>query len=712
MLRFVQVFVGVLVAALAAAGFTLYLSHGPLDTPERATLPGLAGDARIDWFDDARPLRIDAASETDALRALGFALAQEDVWTMLVWRQAARGRLAEWLGPSVLPQDRHVRQLGIARDVDAVAARLDGATLARLTAFCDGINAALATARVRRNANVALLGVALTPWTPGDVVASERLVAWLSASMPASPFPSVALDAVSNADGRLRALLATDALGEARAWSFTDDPSVEPAPTPSGDSTALPADSLAPPAQQRRLVATYVTGQQARPFLRAAEVRIAGQAPRLLLFLPGTPFPLAGARLAADGSATEAWAVLPRASAAWEAVASTAKATMVAERMNVAGGQEAILYAPLVGGTTTLVAQPPPVRRLVRRDTAQTPATTPSSPGAAPVTADSAARGTLADSLPRSVAPDTVVLRPPPGRWRLAWTGESGGSDAAAWLGLWSGQTAPMRLVRLDGLIATAEGTTPFGPSVPHRRGLVAGDTLVRDRLAARLDRLALLPAWPSADAVRDDARAATLTLVRLIDERRLSRPIERTALDILRNWDGSYDANSIGATIFESLTAIERAERGRDAFAAARDSAYFSTLRQTAAFQTAVRRLVDAYGVTPSDWRRGAAMPQTWRVPFWGLPGLDLPAARRYAPLDVPGGGHPLALAYGPTVAQGTSTVYELDLSLTPGVPVRLRRPNVDTDRFLGRYRASLDLPTLSLGDAPLERSTALVPR
>ena len=699
-LRFVQLLVGIVVAAGALAGFTLYLSHGPLDVPEQAQFDGLSADARIDWFDDARPLRVVAATDLDAIRALGFALAADDVWTMLVWRQAARGRLAEWLGPGVLPQDRHVRQLGIARDVDRTAAALDDATRRRLDAFCAGINAALATRRVRRNAQATLLGVSLDPWTPGDVVAAERLAAWVSSEMPESPSPSVPLDAVGNADARLRALLATDGLGDSRTWSFADDSLRRPAPT--ADPTAT--DSLVRDGPDRRLVATFVTGQQATPFLRAVEVRVGDDAPRLLVLLPGTPFPVAGARLRDDGSATEAWAMRPRAVVAWTPIPTDAPSAMVAERMSVAGGQEAVLYAPRVGGTTAITARPPPVRRAVPR-----PAPSDTARASSVLAASDTAR---TPSALRAQLPDTVVTQAPASRWRVAWTGERPGSDAAAWFSLWNGRPAPMRLVRLSGLIATPTGTQAVGAAAPHRRGLVVADSLVRTLLAARLDRLDRLPPWPTDDAVRLDARAAAQALVGTIDERRFVRPIERTAYDILRNWDGSYDANSIGATLFESISLVERATRGRDAFAAARDTAYFGALKQTVAFQTAVQRLIDAYGVAPTDWRRGAALPQAWREPFWGLPGLDLPSKRRHAPLDVPGGGHPLTLDYGPTTAYGRSSQLVLDLSLTPGMPVRLRQPDVDTDRFLGRYRASLDLLERTLAPRPPAHATALVPR
>lgn len=725
MLRFVQLLVGLVVVALAAA-FTLYLSHAPLAAPATSAIDGLAAPARVDWFDRERPLVVEATSEADAMRALGYALAIEDAWSMLVWRQAARGRLAEWLGPSVLPQDRHVRLLGIARGADSAAARLDDATHARLDAFCDGINAAFATRPVERDAQVALLGVDVDPWTIADVVAAERLAAWLSGEMPASPFPSVPLDAVASADARLRDLLATDGLAHSRAWTFVgpdpDAPSLTANVVPSSDTMAAsqraaldrtPVDTTdGGPGEIRRLVATYVTGQQATPFLRAAEVRVAGQASRLLLLLPGTPFPVAGAHLADDGSATDAWAVLPRRDARWEAVPAGTEVTMVAERMTVSGGQEAVLYAPLVGGSATVVAQPPPQRRVVRRDSVGRNSVVAAA--GSPVWPDSDSSDAAGvDSALRQApaAVDTVVTRLPAGRWRLVWPGTTAGSDAAAWLSLWDGRPAPMRLVGIEGLVATREGAVPIGAATPHRRGLVAADSTVRTRLAARLDRRSVLPAWPTDDAVRDGAREAAAALVTRIDDRRLNRPIERTALDILRNWDGSYDANSIGATLFEALSDVERDERGRDAFAASRDTAYFSGLRLTTAFQTAVRRLITDHGVDPSEWRRGAVLPQAWRFAFWGAPPLDLPAPRRYAPLDVPGGGHPAALAYGPVEPYGASVVVELDVSLTPGVPVRLRRAAVDADRMLGRYRASLDRPVVSLETARPRRSTTLTP-
>ncbi len=751
-LRFVQFIVLAVVLLAGAVGFTLVLSHGAPGMPDAARVEGLGAGATVAWFDDGRPLRIDAASTDDAMRALGFALAEEDAWSMLAWRQAARGRLAEWLGASVLPVDRHVRQIGIARGADRAAADLDSLTRRRLDAFCAGVNAAFATARVRRGPQVTLLGVVIEPWTVADVLASERLAAWIATDAPAAPFPAVAFGATASADAGLRRLLAADGLGASRAWTFTGDARRDTLvlSSPAADSAATArADSAGAPTA--RLVATYVTGSQARPMLRTAEVRIAGAAPRLLVLLPGTPFPVAGAFLDADGSARRAWAVLPRGEASWQTVPAEVEASVRAERMSVLGGQESVLYAPEVGGTTTIRAQPPKVRRIVRRDTLAAAVT--STPSTVPVPPDSAAAPIVAAALP-----DTVVTQAPPSRWRLAWLGDGSAgafSDAAAWLGLWEGEATALRIVRGGGLVVArgdggAIAATALGPAAAHRRGLaaaaparadttaagssaaltssaadslraaprtaaarlVAGLPLARV-LAARLDAIARLPPWPSDDAVRPSARDAAHAIAARIDPATLGRPIERAALETLVSWDGSYDANSVGATLFETVSAAETARNGVDAFAAARDSAYFAATRRHAAFVDAVQTLRQRYGARTADWRRGAVLPQQRRFAFWGTPGLDgLSARSRYAPFDVPGGGHPLALAYGPDTPDGAATTVEIDFALTPGMPVRLRTVPLDVDAFLGRYRASLAPLAVPLAPATPTRQTVLSPR
>lgn len=84
-----------------------------------------------------------AASETDAIRALGYVVARDRLLQMeLQWRAGA-GRLTEFAGPGLLRIDREARQLGLADAADAHFATLapDSRDRRLLEAFSDGVNA-------------------------------------------------------------------------------------------------------------------------------------------------------------------------------------------------------------------------------------------------------------------------------------------------------------------------------------------------------------------------------------------------------------------------------------------------------------------------------------------------------------------------------------------------------------------------------------------
>src|SRR5215467_112232 len=78
---------------------------------------------------------IDAATETDAIFALGFVHAQDRLWQMTFNRRIAQGRVAEIAGAGALDTDRFLRTLGIYRTAQAAAERLDPETRRLLEAY-------------------------------------------------------------------------------------------------------------------------------------------------------------------------------------------------------------------------------------------------------------------------------------------------------------------------------------------------------------------------------------------------------------------------------------------------------------------------------------------------------------------------------------------------------------------------------------------------
>lgn len=164
-----------LLAALLGGTFVLLvLLSLPRDGTE-LTVPGLEGPVEIRWDDHGVPT-IRAASEADGWFALGFVHARDRLWQMELRRRAARGRLAEILGPEALPMDRLVRTLGLGRRADASLAAFAPEDRARLEAYARGVDAFLGTVPLRP-LPMLLLDVRPEPWRPGDSIAVQKLLA-------------------------------------------------------------------------------------------------------------------------------------------------------------------------------------------------------------------------------------------------------------------------------------------------------------------------------------------------------------------------------------------------------------------------------------------------------------------------------------------------------------------------------------------------------
>ncbi len=103
---------------------------------------GLGAPVQIERDAHAIP-RIVAASEADALFALGYVHAQDRLWQMDFARRIAHGRLAELVGPAGVETDTVLRTLGIMRGAQQLLDAMDADTRAMVDAYVAGINAYL-----------------------------------------------------------------------------------------------------------------------------------------------------------------------------------------------------------------------------------------------------------------------------------------------------------------------------------------------------------------------------------------------------------------------------------------------------------------------------------------------------------------------------------------------------------------------------------------
>lgn len=118
-----------------------------------------------------------AQSEEDLFFAQGYVHAQDRLWQMELARRAARGTLAEALGASALAGDRLARALGFVQAAEAEWAQMAGEERAALDAYARGVNAFLEE-RGRLPLEFRLLGLEPAPWQAQDTLAWARLLAW------------------------------------------------------------------------------------------------------------------------------------------------------------------------------------------------------------------------------------------------------------------------------------------------------------------------------------------------------------------------------------------------------------------------------------------------------------------------------------------------------------------------------------------------------
>ncbi len=126
-----------------------WLLHSSLPTLDgKRALAGLGAPVSIQR-DRLGVVTIDAASEDDALRALGYVHAQERYFEMDLMRRSSAGELAELFGARALPLDRQRRMHRMRARIDAHLGGFTGMREPQLHAYVAGVNAGLEGLRLR-----------------------------------------------------------------------------------------------------------------------------------------------------------------------------------------------------------------------------------------------------------------------------------------------------------------------------------------------------------------------------------------------------------------------------------------------------------------------------------------------------------------------------------------------------------------------------------
>ncbi len=140
-------------------------------------LDGQAGPINL-WRSDEGVVHIEADSDDDGARGLGFAHAHDRLAQMMLGRLVGQGRLSECLraDAETVEVDISMYRMGMARDAHRDVANLDEAALAICEAYASGVNHFLER---HRPAELRLAGYQPEPWRPADSLLMVKLMAFL-----------------------------------------------------------------------------------------------------------------------------------------------------------------------------------------------------------------------------------------------------------------------------------------------------------------------------------------------------------------------------------------------------------------------------------------------------------------------------------------------------------------------------------------------------
>ena len=612
----------VLVAGLAAA--TVALAYGTEPAREGALrLDGLGGPVTVAWGDSGAVF-VEAQTEADLAAGLGYAHATDHAWAMALWRQAARGELAEWTGDDGRALDLHARALGLGDLARQTYAALPPDQRALLDAYARGASRAFAEPGVAQSDAFLAANVTPGPWRPWDALAVERLHAYLAS-------PPLRADSAARADSSIVRFVAADSTFRAFLG------------VPVASDGRVYAATVGTPA----LVSQVAAGRSALPLLAPAVLRV-GSRSAVAATIPGTLVSPAG------WAGGLGWGLLLGSDLRLERYGGPAPAP-VFSRVVARDGSETLLE--VARDTSGLVLRAG--RGTARPDTAAAPPrpgatsdTPPERPGGA-APADSAA----ADSAGTG--------------WRVRWRGFGPGTDLGAFAALRAGRVpGAFALFSRAGLTATRAEARPLGRPAVAVAGpgyaLAAGDSLARyaaarvaalvgarpdsltlpDSLAARRPApprpRRLTPGGLAEDAVSPWAATLAARLLAAMPARDSLGLALQVPYSYLRSWDGGYRADAIAPSVFEWWLVAHRDYTGHLPDPA--DSLDAALLPYT--LRIARAELRDRYGTLPTAWRWGDVLGTGPRFPVLG--GRGGVAARDYREaLPVPG-GHPTALVPG----------------------------------------------------------------
>jgi penicillin amidase len=168
-----------LILILGFAGVAVYWTfYKPLpDYNTEVTIDGLSSEVDMYWDDSGIP-HIYAQDKADAYMALGYAHAQDRLWQMTLSQLVMEGRMAEYLGPDLVPIDRYHRTLGFWKIAERMDQVLADSTRQLLQAYANGVNRYITTHRNKLPVQFSLTGIQPPKWTVKHSLGLARLMGW------------------------------------------------------------------------------------------------------------------------------------------------------------------------------------------------------------------------------------------------------------------------------------------------------------------------------------------------------------------------------------------------------------------------------------------------------------------------------------------------------------------------------------------------------
>ncbi len=160
-----------LIVAAAVGGYLMVRSSGHPKIDGDLKLASLTAPVRV-LRDELGIPYLFAANTPDLLRAQGFVTAQNRLMQMELLRASWRGELAATFGAEALPSDIRMRVLGIRRNGDRHALKLDAASRAFLPSSVDGVNAYIKDHVADHPIELKIAGLVPRPWSVADLVAA------------------------------------------------------------------------------------------------------------------------------------------------------------------------------------------------------------------------------------------------------------------------------------------------------------------------------------------------------------------------------------------------------------------------------------------------------------------------------------------------------------------------------------------------------------